>query len=335
MECIAIGKVLQGLRKAKGITQEQLSEVLGVSTAAISKWENAQMYPDISYFPVLARFFNVSIDCLFGFANDLSANEYKDKLNECVELFKIGNYQQGIEKIKTLTYLFPTNDKLKIDLSSAAIPYLAFIDDQNMRNEIAAHLVNICQLCAEKELQVQKHFILAHLFMIMDQCHNVITDTSVMKDVERKKNIDISNGLLLKMEVPDIIDKINSSLESLSTQIIYELRNKISYLQKTNDLIGALNLLKKQLALVELLELDHSYYFMMYLNISYVCCQLKKWNEACQTIKKFVDLFHEKPISNEILYRICKTGFQSDEFEKIRNTAEFRDLETIFKEDTK
>ena len=69
MDRIAVGKVLHGLRKVKGITQEQLSEVLGVSTAAISKWENGQMYPDISYFPVLARYFNVSIDCLFGFAD--------------------------------------------------------------------------------------------------------------------------------------------------------------------------------------------------------------------------------------------------------------------------
>lgn len=57
MERIAFGKVLQGLRKTKGITQEQLSEMLGVSAAAVSKWENEQMYPDISYFPVLARFF--------------------------------------------------------------------------------------------------------------------------------------------------------------------------------------------------------------------------------------------------------------------------------------
>ncbi|MCI8634106.1 MAG: helix-turn-helix transcriptional regulator, partial [Eubacterium sp.] len=52
MQKLAIGKILQGLRKAKGITQEQLSEILGVSCAAISKWENEQMYPDISFFPI-------------------------------------------------------------------------------------------------------------------------------------------------------------------------------------------------------------------------------------------------------------------------------------------
>ena len=78
MQKLAVGKILQGLRKAKGITQEQLSEILGVSCAAISKWENEQMYPDISFFPILARYFNVSIDCLFGFSNELTEKEYND-----------------------------------------------------------------------------------------------------------------------------------------------------------------------------------------------------------------------------------------------------------------
>jgi transcriptional regulator with XRE-family HTH domain len=40
MERLPVGKIIQGLRKATGITQEELAEVLGVSSAAISKWEN-------------------------------------------------------------------------------------------------------------------------------------------------------------------------------------------------------------------------------------------------------------------------------------------------------
>ena len=79
MERLPVGKIIQGLRKAKGITQEELAEVLGVSSAAISKWENGQMYPDITLFPVIARYFNISIDCLFGFSNDLSEEEYLKK----------------------------------------------------------------------------------------------------------------------------------------------------------------------------------------------------------------------------------------------------------------
>lgn len=330
MERIAVGKILQGLRKAKGITQEQLSEVLGVSTAAISKWENEQMYPDISYFPILARFFNVSIDCLFGFTNDLSEQEYKDNLNECVGLFKTGNYEKGLEKIKHLTYLFPTNDRLRVNLTSAVIPYLALAENQNLRREIALNLVELCQVCADKELQVQKHFILAHLFMLTGQYQEAATDTIIMRNNAFKDNVDISNGLMLKAEIPNTIDRINSSIEILSAQIIYELRNKISYLQKENNLEDALALLMKQVSLVELLELDRSYNYMLYMNIAYLCCRLGKLNEAQQATEKFVGLFYENPIASDILYQICRTGFQSAEFSKIKYTQEFKSLQSIF-----
>lgn len=330
MERIAVGKILQGLRKAKGITQEQLSEVLGVSTAAISKWENEQMYPDISYFPILARFFNVSIDCLFGFTNDLSEQEYEDNLKECVELFKTGDYEKGLEKIKHLTYLFPTNDRLRVNLTSAVIPYLALAKNQNLRREIALNLVELCQVCADKELQVQKHFILAHLFMLTGQYQEAATDTIIMRNNASKGNVDISNGLMLKAEIPNTIDRINSSIEILSAQIIYELRNKISYLQKENNLKDALALLMKQVSLVELLELDRSYNYMLYMNIAYLCCRLGKLNEAQQATEKFVGLFYENPIANDILYQICRTGFQSAEFSKIKDTQEFKSLQSIF-----
>ena len=112
MQKLAVGKILQGLRKAKGITQEQLSEILGVSCAAISKWENEQMYPDISFFPILARYFNVSIDCLFGFSNELTEKEYNDFKEECTKLLRFQSYLWHVHQfviISCLSYRQPQN----------------------------------------------------------------------------------------------------------------------------------------------------------------------------------------------------------------------------------
>ena len=41
------GKTIQTLRRQKGLTQEQLAEAVGVTAAAVSKWETANAYPDI------------------------------------------------------------------------------------------------------------------------------------------------------------------------------------------------------------------------------------------------------------------------------------------------
>ena len=62
---ITIGKQIRTLRQRKGVTQEALAEVVGVSAQAISKWENGVTTPDIELLPKLAIYFGVKIDELF------------------------------------------------------------------------------------------------------------------------------------------------------------------------------------------------------------------------------------------------------------------------------
>lgn len=60
-----IGKQIASLRKRKGIKQEELAKYVGVSTQAVSKWENGGV-PDTELLPKIADFFSVSVDSLFG-----------------------------------------------------------------------------------------------------------------------------------------------------------------------------------------------------------------------------------------------------------------------------
>lgn len=57
-----IGKRIAKLRKEKGLSQEKLAEKLGVSSQAVSKWENDASCPDISLLPILARVLDVTTD---------------------------------------------------------------------------------------------------------------------------------------------------------------------------------------------------------------------------------------------------------------------------------
>ena len=59
-------EIFRALRKDKQLTQEQLAEVFGVSTQAISRWENATSYPDITQLPNIASFFETTVDELLG-----------------------------------------------------------------------------------------------------------------------------------------------------------------------------------------------------------------------------------------------------------------------------
>ena len=56
---IYFGENLKRLRKEKELTQENLSEIFGVSFQTISKWERGETYPDITMLPVISSYFNV------------------------------------------------------------------------------------------------------------------------------------------------------------------------------------------------------------------------------------------------------------------------------------
>lgn len=57
---------LQELRKQKGLTQEQLAEMLFVSRTAISKWESGRGTPNIESLKAIAKLFSVSVDELLS-----------------------------------------------------------------------------------------------------------------------------------------------------------------------------------------------------------------------------------------------------------------------------
>lgn len=61
---MALGETLTDLRKAKGLSQEQLAEELDITRQTISKWELNQSTPDINYLVQLSDFFCVSTDYL-------------------------------------------------------------------------------------------------------------------------------------------------------------------------------------------------------------------------------------------------------------------------------
>lgn len=93
---MTLGTNIKRLRQNKGITQEQLGDVLNVSSQAVSKWENESALPDIMILPELAEYFGISIDELMGYK--LNALTHKEKFIK----FMLGNgiLQQGSFHLK-------------------------------------------------------------------------------------------------------------------------------------------------------------------------------------------------------------------------------------------
>ncbi len=74
-----IGEKIRELRKVKGISQEALAQVLGVTYQAVSKWETNVTAPDVALIPAIASYFGVTIDELFDY-NTLENEKIVDSI---------------------------------------------------------------------------------------------------------------------------------------------------------------------------------------------------------------------------------------------------------------
>lgn len=116
---INIGKKIYSLRKQNNLTQEQLSELLNISNAAISKWESGVTYPDIEILPLLAKIFKVSIDTLFEF--DIK-NENLDEILNKAEAYRInGKTDDVINTLEIALKVYPNDLNLNLYMARALL----------------------------------------------------------------------------------------------------------------------------------------------------------------------------------------------------------------------
>ena len=80
-----IGQVIRRLRKERGITQEEMADMLGVTAQAVSKWENDVGIPDVSQFVPIANLFDISMDTLFSRENKDTEEQVQEFLRSLDE----------------------------------------------------------------------------------------------------------------------------------------------------------------------------------------------------------------------------------------------------------
>lgn len=87
MDTYITGTTIKILREKKGVTQTQLSDILGVSSKTVSKWETAKGLPDITLIEPLAKALGVSVlELMSGDTvtnKNISSNMLRSKFYVC------------------------------------------------------------------------------------------------------------------------------------------------------------------------------------------------------------------------------------------------------------
>ena len=99
---------IQSLRKSKGISQEQLADVVGVSRQAVSKWESEQTIPDLEKIILMSEYFEVTTDYILkGIEPAALENDHKtigDVLDQ--KILTEANGKRTKKILRYLLYIF-------------------------------------------------------------------------------------------------------------------------------------------------------------------------------------------------------------------------------------
>lgn len=116
----SIGKIIHDLRKQRNLTQQQVSEILGVSIAAISKWETGSASPDIALLPRIASLFDVSIDFLFDY--HLNSHDNHSMVFEKARAFiENKDFPSAIASLKEALLRYPNEVSMRFKLAETMI----------------------------------------------------------------------------------------------------------------------------------------------------------------------------------------------------------------------
>ena len=80
------GTLIAKIRKENGLTQKQLADKIGVSNAAISKWENAKGFPDVSLLEPLAEALGISVSEILAGERLESAERADELISDLVDI---------------------------------------------------------------------------------------------------------------------------------------------------------------------------------------------------------------------------------------------------------
>lgn len=102
-----LSKNLRNFRKARGLTQLQLAELLNVSVGVVSKWEIGLSSPDIDTIALMAELFDVSIDVLVGYElSHRNMNSYKTQVQNYMGAH---NFENCITVVETALRKYPND----------------------------------------------------------------------------------------------------------------------------------------------------------------------------------------------------------------------------------
>lgn len=126
---LKMGSTIAALRKSRGLTQEQLAALVGVSGPAVSKWETDASCPDVALLCPLARALNTTVDALLQFEAALTDEEVARQINALMETLPQKGADACEEELRRLVCRWPGCTALQFNAAMVCDGFEMFFPD--------------------------------------------------------------------------------------------------------------------------------------------------------------------------------------------------------------
>lgn len=302
MEKLQIGEIIRALRKNKGVTQEQLAEVLDISTPAISKWESGLTNPDISMLPIIARYFQVTIDFLLGFSNELSPEDIKAICDDVIQKFDSLPFKEAQKEWSDYLRQYPTHSEFRYELATIGIFHLQKASSTEEMLCFANKLIGVFEQCTKgDELKVTQgsYFQMANLYIMLQDFDKAQAMLNQIPTQTVSPRILLSTIYLRKGDFEQANKNIQENVFRAALDIIRELGNKIFvFRMRDNDNINEiLDLLYKQQQIISIFGLESLEGSGIGLQIAQMLAQNGEFDKSLNELEKTVNLLEKYPIN--------------------------------------
>ena len=262
---IYLSENIKMLRKQRGLTQEGLADLLGVTFQAVSKWERSESFPDVAMLPVIADFLGTTIDDLFGV--DKAKNE--EQINEYLELYDkecSKNRALTFEKFKQAVKEFPYDFRILVrymELLKEEKIHSYASDFEETSEEMMLIYEKIQNSCTDDNIRIwSKRIICEHLIYKFDclgfdekylsQAEEIMSTFPAMCDSREYLSMCFNRDISKRYEAHEV------AIEEL----LYLLQNTITGYCYYDDKFSAeykINVIKNLNGLFKIVDSDNKY----------------------------------------------------------------------------
>jgi len=191
-----LGKIIKELRKDKGITQEELGKIIGVTTSMVGMYETNARKPSYEVLSKIAEYFDVSTDYLLG------KTPFK---NESEAYYSIS--------IASIKYLLDNKEEIPEYYSiDAALDYM-------YENKVSEDMINYCSSLLHK-FDNNLHLTKLELFELSNIIFSEIKWTKDYDGVVYLKNFE-DDTMTIRLDFNNI-EKIDKNELNLDNSFLFK-----------------------------------------------------------------------------------------------------------------